>query len=300
MRWPRIHLKMRSLMIAVALVALLLAAAKARQRYSECIRAAAYHRSCAEQHSESLKLDERSQQFSKKLYDFALKQLTDRNQPNEQPTAETDSDITEFLETFLNFTKTRSHWEQIASATQTRMAGEARKLAKYRALAEYELKLSQKYERAASRPWVTLAPDPPPPDPQYALAFWMKERDFARALAQADAAIRLDPKDADSLNSKAWILATWPESKLRDGAKAVAAATRACELTEWKNSAYLDSLAAAYAETGDFTRAVGWQERAVDAVPTNHPDYSSMRERLEQFRRNKPYRDLGQSEAEPR
>ena len=58
-------------------------------------------------------------------------------------------------------------------------------------------------------------------------------------------------------------MAACPEAKYRDGRKAVESATRACELTEWKRSEFLDTLAAAYAESGDFDAAVTWQMRAI-------------------------------------
>ena len=58
-------------------------------------------------------------------------------------------------------------------------------------------------------------------------------------------------------------MATCPEAKYRDGGKAVESATRACELTKWKSSEFLNTLAAAYAESGDFDAAVTWQTRAI-------------------------------------
>ena len=46
-------------------------------------------------------------------------------------------------------------------------------------------------------------------------------------------------------------------------------ATRACELSEWKEATHLGTLAAAYAEMGEFDKAVEWQEKANNLTPSN-------------------------------
>ena len=66
-------------------------------------------------------------------------------------------------------------------------------------------------------------------------------------------------------------LATSMQPELRDGKAAVVLATRACEATGWKNSTYLETLASAYAEAGDFPEAIKWVRRAIDAAQTDDP-----------------------------
>lgn len=58
---------------------------------------------------------------------------------------------------------------------------------------------------------------------------------------------------------------------------------RACELTEWERAADLDTLAAAYAEAGDFDEAVRWQTKAL-ALPLGESLKKSAEERLELYR----------------
>ena len=123
------------------------------------------------------------------------------------------------------------------------------------------------------------------------------QKEYKKALADYNKAIRLDPKDATASCARAWLWATCPETKYRDGKRAVESATRACELTKWKDAALLDTLAAAYAESGDFDAAVKWQKKAMDLLPKDdewdRKDYGS---RLELYRAKKPYREMPEAQ----
>jgi eukaryotic-like serine/threonine-protein kinase len=108
------------------------------------------------------------------------------------------------------------------------------------------------------------------------------------ALAQFRRVLELNPKAAESANEIAWGLASDPAPTQRDGKFAVELATKVCELTSWKNSIYLDTLAAAYAESGEFDAAVKWQTKAIELLSsaTEKAEYGT---RLKLYREKKPF-----------
>lgn len=89
------------------------------------------------------------------------------------------------------------------------------------------------------------------------------------------------------------LLATCPDDKARDGKRAVEYATTACERTGWKDPMYLDTLAAAYAEAGQFEEAVRYQTRALEDPTLKGDLRKAARQRLELYRQKKPFRDQG-------
>ena len=92
---------------------------------------------------------------------------------------------------------------------------------------------------------------------------------------------------AQGYNRQAWVLATCPEEAIRNGKQAVEYARKACEQSQWKIPAIIDTLAAALAETGDFEGAVKFQSWYV----TLDPKEKGGRERLELYKAKKPYRE---------
>ena len=108
---------------------------------------------------------------------------------------------------------------------------------------------------------------------------WELKGEYDKALVDYTHAIRFDAEMAYAYGSRAWIWAACPNPRLRDGKKAVESATQACELTKWNDAGSLDSLAASYAEAGDFDSAVKWQTKAI-AAPTNWGENHEQRDRL--------------------
>jgi Flp pilus assembly protein TadD len=76
--------------------------------------------------------------------------------------------------------------------------------------------------------------------------------------------LRLSPNSPVTLNNLAWLLATSPDADLRNGAEAAQLAERACELTGYKQTVFIGTLATAYAEAGQFEKAAATAQRACD------------------------------------
>jgi len=100
------------------------------------------------------------------------------------------------------------------------------------------------------------------------------------------------PDSPRMLDEVAWFLATYPDSNWRDGAEAVRLAERACELTDRRIAALLATLAAAYAETGDFSRAIATGEEALSLARSmgDTDDIKLSENILASVRANVPYR----------
>ena len=103
----------------------------------------------------------------------------------------------------------------------------------------------------------------------------------------------LAPSDSPR-NNLALLLATCPEARFRDGEKAVKHAEKLCELDRHRYYRFLDTLAAAHAESGAFENAVQWQTKAVELAPEK--DKPELQSRLSLYKDGKPYRRAAKKE----
>jgi tetratricopeptide (TPR) repeat protein len=122
---------------------------------------------------------------------------------------------------------------------------------------------------------------------------------IAEALAHWRNAIRLQPSDAPALRWAAWALATAPDAAIRNGGEALAFAVRALELSGGNDARMLDTLAAAYAEKGQFSEAALTARRALArAGQENQPALADeIGSRIALYEADRPFRDRGISGA---
>ena len=148
--------------------------------------------------------------------------------------------------------------------------------------------------------WAMASPILPPPVRAQLLFQFTSSDNTAQNLAANLALLRqasmLDPNSVPVLGRLAWILATTSNDTVRNGQEAVTLASHARELGKNPNLAIVDTLACAYAETGDFNRAVDLELQAIAmaqiAKAQNTTDVvAQLNARLALFQKNKPYRE---------
>lgn len=109
------------------------------------------------------------------------------------------------------------------------------------------------------------------------------ERDFTAALKR-----RLNYPNL--LASWAWQLATCPDETFRDGPKALQLALKANK--KLVDPGHVDTLAAAYAENGQFDEAIATEKTAIELVKyTDDPLQKAMEKRLDHYKLKRPFRD---------
>lgn len=123
----------------------------------------------------------------------------------------------------------------------------------------------------------------------------------ADAIGDYEEAIKNIPEDDEELsgilNNLSWVLSTSPEDSVRNGDRALETGLRACELTEYKKSHILSTLAAAYAELRQFDKAVEWSTKAVElGGQEENEQLDQLKEELKSYEAKKPWREKKETE----
>ncbi len=118
----------------------------------------------------------------------------------------------------------------------------------------------------------------------------LAHRDYSLASAEFVASTTATPPDPISANQAAWFLATCPEGAARNGSAARRVAQELCARTNWAHATFVDTLAAACAETGDFRSAQEYQQKAIGLL-TSEERRMDYQDRLLAYRQNRPWRE---------
>ena len=115
----------------------------------------------------------------------------------------------------------------------------------------------------------------------------------AEALKEYDYLISLHPRNvtlARAMSDRAWFRATCPNASFRNGQQAVKDAKAACSIMTWKDEHMIDTLAAAYAETGDFNSAIQYTAQALAVKGISADSTKLFQQHLASFQQRKPIR----------
>ena len=120
-----------------------------------------------------------------------------------------------------------------------------------------------------------------------------KQGNLPEAIAEYKTVLQIDSNHLFALNDLAWLLATAPDSRFRDGPEAVRLAEHSCQLSNYQKTLSVGTLAAAYAEAGRFDDAVKAAQKAVAQATAgkNNALVRKNRELLELYRLKKAYHE---------
>ena len=124
-----------------------------------------------------------------------------------------------------------------------------------------------------------------------------RQQQFDEAIRQYMKAVEISPQNVTAHNNLAWLLATCPVDKLRNGKEAITHATRACEITEWKHPSVIDTLSVALAEDGQFEKAIELLTKFRDGASASERE--KIDRRLTLFRAGRTYRQAEAASPSP-
>jgi tetratricopeptide (TPR) repeat protein len=116
-----------------------------------------------------------------------------------------------------------------------------------------------------------------------------RQGQFGEAIAHVDKALQLQPSSLSHQNNLAWMLATAPEPSLRNGPRALALAMKANQATGGSNPNVIQTLAAAYAEAGQFADAVRTVLQALAMAEANTAQADELRRELKLYQTGRPF-----------
>ena len=141
-----------------------------------------------------------------------------------------------------------------------------------------------------SRAAVSIQPQNADAHTNLAVAFDEKGQ-IAEAIKQYEQALEISPQSVAAENNLAWLLATNPDASIRHRDRALELATRANQLSGGGNATVLRTLAAAYANAGQFSRAVEVGQLALSLTDRESPLAKALQQEIAGYQAGLPYRE---------
>jgi tetratricopeptide (TPR) repeat protein len=115
---------------------------------------------------------------------------------------------------------------------------------------------------------------------------------IGEAIHNYQKALTINNETPQTLFNLSWIYATSENKSFRNGIEAVNLADKLCKATDYRQPLALDALAAAYAETGNFDKAVGTAQKALRLALQLGPKELALglEKRLKLYQLGRPYR----------
>ena len=131
-------------------------------------------------------------------------------------------------------------------------------------------------------------------DSETAFGHWQESAKYYEELVSV-----VGDKDPVVLNNYAWLLCTCPDDSIRDAKRAMEYALKSAEATNYEEAFILSTLAAAYAENGDFENARKWSQKSIELSEKEEKDnVEHYREEMASYQENKPWRKTSEIIAE--
>jgi tetratricopeptide (TPR) repeat protein len=113
----------------------------------------------------------------------------------------------------------------------------------------------------------------------------------AEAVKDYEEALKVDPEDTGVLNNLAWVLATSTDDSVRNADRSIELGLKASELTKYERPHILSTLAAGYAEKGDWESAIKWSSKAVELGSKDDMIDDQLKKELESYKQKKAWRE---------
>ena len=121
-----------------------------------------------------------------------------------------------------------------------------------------------------------------------------EEGQSVEAVKHYEKALQISPQSVSALNNLAWLLATGSNASLRNGARAIQLARQADQLSGGTNALVLRTLAAAYAEAGQFGKAIESARTAMQLGRSQRADslVTELQQQIALYELALPYREM--------